>query len=78
MSELSGHRVVVVGPADAPRRAAGARSVDLLLRAECDRIHTPYISMIGHRFDYLPDRLHLTPASHRTFGRDVAVGLEPS
>jgi acyl-CoA thioesterase-1 len=75
MTELAGYRVVVVGPADAPRRAAGARKVDALLRAECDRWHTPYVPMIGRRFDYLPDRLHLTPASHRAFGRDVAAAL---
>jgi acyl-CoA thioesterase-1 len=75
MRELHGRRVVVVGPPPAPARAAGAARIDALLRAESDRAGVPYGSMIGRSFDYLDDRLHLTPAGHREFGALVADAL---
>jgi len=75
MAELRGQHVVVVGPADAPLRARGARRVDLLLRWACHREGVRYFSMIHDHFRYLGSGLHLTPASHRVFGRDVARDL---
>jgi len=75
VAELEGQHVVVVGPADAPLRARGARLVDRLLRWACRREGVRYFSMIHDHFGYLGSGLHLTPASHRAFGRDVARDL---
>ncbi|MFL6059722.1 MAG: SGNH/GDSL hydrolase family protein, partial [Marmoricola sp.] len=68
MAELAGHDVVVVGPADAPLRARGARRVDQLLAWACRHDGIRYFSMIRDHFHYLGSGLHLTPASHRAFG----------
>jgi len=70
--ELRGQRVLVVGPAPAPSRLAGARQVDALLRQESARAGVGYLSMIDEHLRYLPDRLHLTPAGHAAFGQVVA------
>jgi acyl-CoA thioesterase-1 len=75
MTELRGHRVLVVGPPDAPSRAAAAERVDLLLRDESARARVDYLPMTGHPFAYLSDRLHLTPAGHREFGDLVAAAV---
>jgi acyl-CoA thioesterase I len=73
--ELSGRRVVVVGPPLAPLRADGARHVDRLLRAESRQAGVHYVSMVNRRFPYLDDDLHLTPAGHRAFGEVVARAI---
>jgi acyl-CoA thioesterase-1 len=78
MSRLAGRHVVVVGPAPAPLRLAGATRVDGWLSRLCERTGTDYISTIGLRLPYLPDRLHLTPAGHRAFGDYVASRLPAS
>ena len=78
MRELRGRHVLVVGPAAAPARAAGAKRVDALLRAESNRAGVHYLSMIGEHFSYLDDRLHLTPAGHRAFGAVVADSIRSS
>lgn len=70
--ELRGRNVLVVGPPDAPARAAAARRVDAVLRQETARAHLRYLPMTGHRFTYLGDHLHLTPSGHRAFGDIVA------
>jgi len=70
--ELRGHRVLVVGPAPAPSRLAGARRVDALLRQESERAGVRYLSMIDEHLRYLGDRLHLTPSGHHDFGQVVA------
>lgn len=70
--ELHGHRVLVVGPAAAPARAAAARRVDALLQAESKRAGVRYLSMANQRFGYLDDGLHLTPHGHQAFGTVVA------
>jgi acyl-CoA thioesterase I len=75
MSRLSGHRVVVFGPAPAPRRLAGARRVDGWLSALSRTAGVEYVSSIHLDLPYLPDRLHLTPAGHRTYGDFVAAHL---
>jgi len=74
--QLHGHRVVVVGPARAPDRAAGAVRVDAILRQESARTGLGYVSMLAGTFPYLDDRLHLTPAGHRQFGTRVAAALD--
>jgi acyl-CoA thioesterase-1 len=75
MNELDGSHVVVVGPPPAPARAAGARRVDTLLRAESARAGVGYVSMIDRTLPYLDDHLHLTPAGHRAFGSIVAAEI---
>jgi acyl-CoA thioesterase-1 len=76
MRALRGHEVLVVGPPPAPARAAAARRVDQVLRAESRRQGVHYLSMAHRRFSYLDDRLHLTPAGHQAFGAVVAHVVE--
>jgi acyl-CoA thioesterase-1 len=78
VAELRGHRLLVVGPPDAPAREDGARRVDEILRKESARAGVSYLSMVGQRFDYLDDRLHLTPGGHRAFGDTVARAPHPA
>ena len=75
MSRLAGRDVVVVGPAPAPRRLTGARRVDGWLAALSRSHGVDYVSSIHEALPYLPDRLHLTPAGHRTYGDFVARHL---
>ena len=75
MSSLSGHTVVVVGPASAPSRAGFVERVDTTLAALCDEHGVAYVEASAWDLDYLPDRLHLTPAGHAAFGRHVAEEL---
>jgi acyl-CoA thioesterase I len=75
MAELQGRDVLVVGPPPAPVRAAAARRVDTLLRAESTRAGVRYLSMRTRTFSYLDDRLHLTPEGHRAFGSVVARAI---
>lgn len=71
LRRLEGHEVVVVGPAAAPRRAAGAARVDAVLAEVTAAAGIPYIRTSGWELDYLPDRLHLTAAGHQAFGDAV-------
>lgn len=75
LAEVGHRRVLVVGPPPAPLRGARAAHVDAVLRGEAARSGTPYLSMIGEHFGYLPDRLHLTRSGHRQFGALVAARL---
>ncbi|QZY29661.1 SGNH/GDSL hydrolase family protein [Nocardioides coralli] len=75
---LEGHEVVVVGPAAAPSRAAGAARVDALLARLADAAGWGYVSTYDWELDYLPDGLHLTPAGHREFGDRVAEAVGPA
>jgi acyl-CoA thioesterase-1 len=68
-------RVVVVGPASAPSRAAGVPRVDDLLRALAQRRGIPYVGTSDLALPYLPDGLHLTPAGHRQYGDAVAARI---
>jgi acyl-CoA thioesterase I len=72
---LRDNKVVVVGPAPAPARAAGVQRVDALLAEECARAGVRYLSMLDQSLPYLTDRLHLTAAGHRAFGRAVERAL---
>jgi acyl-CoA thioesterase-1 len=72
---LSGHRVVVVGPAAAPSRARGAVRVDALLARLAAEHDMAYISTDDLRLPYLRDRLHLSPSGHRAYGDAVATRL---
>lgn len=72
MGELRGHRVVVVGPADAPSRARAVPRVDALLASLCEQYGVPYVRTLDLALPYLGDDLHLTPAGHRAFGDYVA------
>jgi acyl-CoA thioesterase-1 len=73
---LDGHEVVVVGPAAAPRRAAGAARVDAVLAEVAAAAGVPYVRTAGWELEYLPDRLHLTPAGHQVFGDAVREALD--
>ncbi len=75
MGGLEGHRVVVVGPASAPSRAAYVERVDALLAELAARHDVAYLSTLDVDLAYLDDRLHLTPAGHAVFGDWVAAGV---
>jgi acyl-CoA thioesterase-1 len=72
MSDLSGHPVVVVGPADAPSRTRAVPRVDALLARLAQEYGVPYVRTSDLDLAYLNDRLHLTAAGHREFGEAVA------
>lgn len=69
-------RVVVVGPASAPSRAATTPHVDALLADLSEHYGVGYVSTVDLDLDYLGDRLHLTEAGHRAFGDQVAALIE--
>ena len=75
LAQLSGSRAVLVGPPDAPRRAAQVARVDGLLAAEAARAGIPYVRTSGWQLPFLPDQLHLTPDGHRAFGDAVAAQI---
>lgn len=75
MQALEGRRVVVVGPAAAPARAASVARVDVLLEELSDEHGAAYVRTSGWTLPYLADRLHLTEAGHREFGDRVAAAL---
>lgn len=75
LAAVAGHRVVVVGPAGAPSRAAYVDRVDALLAELSARHDVAYLSALDVDLDYLDDRLHLTPAGHAAFGDWVAAGV---
>lgn len=72
MKALGGTRVVVVGPASAPSRAAAVPRVDALLSSLASRYGAAYVRTSGLDLPYLDDRLHLTAAGHEEFGDFVA------
>jgi len=72
MATTAPYRTVVVGPASAPSRAAQVPRVDRLLSRLAAKYGVGYVSTDDLRLPYLDDRLHLTPAGHRTFGDAVA------
>ncbi len=65
-------RVVVVGPASAPSRAAKVPHVDAVLAGLARQYGVGYVSTADLDLPYLDDRLHLTAAGHREFGDAVA------
>lgn len=65
-------RVVVVGPASAPSRAAKVPHVDALLAQLARSYGVGYVSTADLDLPYLDDDLHLTPAGHQSFGDAVA------
>lgn len=68
-------RVVVVGPASAPSRAARVPHVDALLAQLSRQYGVGYVSTADLDLPYLDDGLHLTAAGHREFGDAVARRL---
>lgn len=72
MADLADHRVVVVGPADAPARSRALPRVEGLLEDLSAEYGVPYVATSDVDLSYLPDRLHLTDAGHREFGSLVA------
>ncbi len=75
MADLAAQRVVVVGPASAPRRATAVPRVDDRLEVLAERYGVPYVRTSDLELDYLDDRLHLTEDGHRAFGDAVAERL---
>lgn len=75
MAALRGHKVLVVGPAPAPDRAAAVPAVDRLLARLSAEYGVGYLSMLDADLTYLDDDLHLTPQGHREFGDRVAEAL---
>jgi acyl-CoA thioesterase-1 len=72
MRVLKGERVLIVGPASAPSRAAAVPHVDALLASLATRYDVAYVRTTGLDLPYLDDHLHLTPAGHQAFGDYVA------
>ena len=75
LDQLRGHRVVIVGPPSAPSRADAVPRVDRLLAELAEQYDAAYVRTSGWTLPYLEDRLHLTPAGHRTFGDNVARAI---
>lgn len=75
VQSLEGHRVVIVGPASAPSRAAAVPRVDRVLARLAADSGIPYVATSDLRLPYLHDRLHLTPEGHEMFGDAVAQRL---
>lgn len=75
--EVLGDRdVLVVGPPPAPSRSTAVPVVDEQLARLTEELGGTYLSMVDGEFDYLPDRLHLTPDGHEEFGDTVAEEAE--
>ena len=72
MKDLADRRVVVVGPAMAPARAAEVPHVDRLLESLAASYDVGYVRTSGLHLPYLDDELHLTAAGHQQFGDFVA------
>lgn len=75
MRALDGHRVVVVGPATAPSRAAEVPRVDRLLADLSADSGVAYVPTSGLDLAYLDDGLHLTIEGHEAFGDHVADAI---
>jgi acyl-CoA thioesterase-1 len=73
MGELRGYRVIVVGPAMAPSRAAAVPRVDGLLSALSGRADVPYFSTADLKLTYQHDQLHPDPVGADAFGDAVAA-----
>lgn len=68
--------VDVVGPPPVPGKAlADVQRVDAALRSATLGKRRTYVSALGWRLTYLPDKIHLTPAGHQQFARLVAAGI---
>ncbi len=75
MAELGHRRVLVVGPAPAPERAAAAPAIDRELARLSGQYGIGYLSMLDTDLPYLDDGLHLTASGHDEFGDRVAAAL---
>ena len=67
-------RVVLVGPTNAPAKTDLAK-VDKALAAAAKDRQREYISALEWDLEFLPDRLHLTPAGHAEFAELVRTRL---
>jgi acyl-CoA thioesterase-1 len=75
IAELGHRRMLVVGPAPAPERAAAVPAVDRELSRLSLRYGVGYLSMLDADLSYLDDGLHLTASGHDEFGDRVAAAL---
>lgn len=66
--------VVLVGPTNAPAKSDLAK-VDRALAAAAAKHRREYISALTWDLEFLPDRLHLTPAGHAEFADLVKASL---
>lgn len=67
--------VVLVGPTKAPSRE-NLEAIDAALAKAVEGSGRTYVSALGwDDLEFLPDRLHLTPAGHDTFAKHVAAAL---
>ena len=67
-------RVVIIGPTNAPAKSDLAK-VDRALAAAAADHEREYISALDWDLEFLPDRLHLTPAGHAEFAELVKASL---
>jgi len=73
IKELRGHRVVIVGPAMAPSRAAYVPRVNHLLAELSKKADVPYFSTVDLKLTYQADELHPNQAGADAFGDAVAA-----
>ena len=66
--------VVLVGPTNAPAKS-DLEKVDRALAAAAADHQREYVSTLGWDLEFLPDRLHLTPAGHAEFAELVKERL---
>lgn len=66
--------VIVVGPTNAPAKS-NLQAVDGALARAASSAGRKYVSALGWELEFLPDRLHLTPAGHDKFAEHVARSL---
>ena len=67
--------LVVVGPPSAPARAETLPEIDAALARAAKANGAKYISALDWDLEFLPDRLHLTPAGHTKFAELAAKAL---
>ena len=69
-------RVIVIGPVSAPAKSNLA-AIDQQLAAAAKLNKREYVSALDWNLEFLPDRVHLTPAGHAEFARRVAAAVNP-
>ena len=76
MQVLGDRHVLVVGPANAPSRAAEVRGIDDELARLSKEYGVRYLSMLDVDLTYQDDDLHPDVHGHEVFGEHVAAAVE--
>ncbi|MGG7450542.1 SGNH/GDSL hydrolase family protein [Plantibacter auratus] len=70
----AGMPVVIIGPVAAPN-SPNAPKVDRILADEATELGATYVSAINWDLEFGPDGLHLTPAGHSAYARQLSAAL---